>query len=267
MTQQVSTHNPNISSGISWIKSLSGTDEEIYSTQLEKETIAAPWTVSNEEKWENIILPNFFNYQIYNLHRSSPFEKILIAPLEEVFFHLEETETYGFSHKRIKTFQFEMLNTTQKEEKPIDLFYEIEQLFELAMDEEFEDGVESKFSKDLISFIKKYETRAIEELTPIFLNEKLNAEIISEALRWIGRIQHNSSKFDRLWLLESCLFHPSPYIRDGATLGLASMNDPNASDFLKIAIEKEPYHELREDMEQVLVQLEKALNAANFEKD
>lgn len=267
MTPQASTHNPNITSGISWRKSFSETDEEIYYTQIETKTTKSPWTESSDEKMENIFLSNYINYQMYNLHPLSIFVKTPITPLKQVFFSLEDSYTYRFSNMRIKIFQFEILNSTQKEEKPIDLFYEIERLFALAMDEEFEDGVESNFSKDLISFIKKYEKRAIEELTPIFLNEKVNAEIISEALRWIGRIQHNFSKFDRLWLLERCLFHPSPYIRDGATLGIASMNDPNAIDFLKIAIEKEPYLELREDMEQVLITLEKTLNAANFKKD
>jgi hypothetical protein len=53
-------------------------------------------------------------------------------------------------------------------------------------------------------------------------------------------------------------------VRDGATLGLASLNDPQAITPLKQAIEREQIGELREDMQQVLDQLENICPGHSF---
>jgi hypothetical protein len=116
----------------------------------------------------------------------------------------------------------------------------------------------------LVAFIEKYGRKAIEALTPIFINEKINPEIISEALRWIGRMEHPQTYANRRQLLEKCLFSSSPYIRDGALLGIASMNDRNSIHPLKLAIAKEKISELCDDMKQVLFQLESNGNGADM---
>ena len=61
---------------------------------------------------------------------------------------------------------------------------------------------------------------------------------------------------ERLWLLERGLYSASARARDGAVLGLAFLNDPLAVEPLKAAIKREINPELRQDMEQVLAQLE-----------
>jgi hypothetical protein len=94
-------------------------------------------------------------------------------------------------------------------------------------------------------------------LTPIFINEQINPDIIAEALQWIGRIEHIPTHNDRQQLLERCLFCSSPYIRDVAALGIASMNDPCTIPSLKLAIAKVTIFELRKDMKQVLLQMDK----------
>lgn len=129
-------------------------------------------------------------------------------------------------------------------------------VFTEAKEEIFEDGMESHFSVNLSGFIKAYGHSAMETIIPIVLSPQSNAEVIAEALRVIGRLNHKSTYRDRLWLLERSLYSDSARIRDGAVLGLAFMDDPMAIPPLKSAIEREKLLALRKDMEQVLAQLE-----------
>lgn len=149
-------------------------------------------------------------------------------------------------------------NSTAQQVHPEDLDRKIEALFAAAKEQDFEDGMESEFSKGLGSLIKKYGDDAMEGLAYFIVYEKVNAEVASEALRWLGRIDHPTSYHFRLWLLERSLLCSSARVRDGAALGLASLDDPHAISYLKQAIQREGCSELREDMEQVLTQLESA---------
>jgi hypothetical protein len=60
----------------------------------------------------------------------------------------------------------------------------------------------------------------------------------------------------RRWLLERSLTLPLGVVKDGAILGLASMDDKHAIPYLKEATENESSTEIKQDMEQVLEQLE-----------
>jgi len=131
-----------------------------------------------------------------------------------------------------------------------------ESIFWEAKRENFEDGMKSKFSQNLISFIKKYSRDAIESITCLIVYEKMNPEIAGEALRWIGRIEHPDSYEFRRWLLERSIILPSALVRDGALLGIASMDDKHTIKYLKEAIDKEYCGDLKVDMIQVLEQLE-----------
>ncbi len=165
-------------------------------------------------------------------------------------------EPMTYDTEKVEIRHFEPDNITSQEKQKLDLNTEAEKLFDLAFEEDFEDGVESSFSKKLLSFIKEYGNVAIGVLPPIFLNQQINPEIISEALRWIGRLEHSKTQYFRLWLLESCLSSNSASIRDGAILGLASLNDPAAISYIKTAIDKEPIKGLQDDMKEILTQLE-----------
>jgi hypothetical protein len=59
-----------------------------------------------------------------------------------------------------------------------------------------------------------------------------------------------------LWLLEKCLESSSIFVRDGAILGIASLDDPFAISAVRKAIEKEACEGLRQNMQAVLQQLE-----------
>jgi len=133
---------------------------------------------------------------------------------------------------------------------------EIESLFIAGREEFFEDGMESRFSKGLISAIEKYDDLAIDAISDLILSEKVSPEVASEALRWIGYIDDDATYESRLHLLEESLKCLSPRVRDGAGLGLSFMNDLRAIDSLKEAIQKEQSKLLRKNMVQVLEQLE-----------
>jgi HEAT repeat protein len=129
-------------------------------------------------------------------------------------------------------------------------------LFEAAKDKYFEDGLESAFSNNLVALVEKHGEAAVKAITHLIASEIVNVEVASEALRWLGRMDHAPTYHTRLSLLERSLFSPSAPVRDGAALGLAAMDDPHAITYLKQAIQEEKYPTLREDLKQVLTQLE-----------
>jgi hypothetical protein len=95
-------------------------------------------------------------------------------------------------------------------------------------------------------------------LSHLILAKDIDEEVASEALRWLGRMEDTKSYSKRLWLLERGLASPSPIIRDGAALGLASLDDRHAIPYLRLAVEREELDELRFNLGQVLDQLEDA---------
>ena len=196
-----------------------------------------------------------------DLEISKPVQKEAVVTATVSYSYVVELQI-GKSIRRI-----EQDNKTSQEKQTVDLNMKAEKLFEFAIEEEFEDGVESSFSNKLQSFIKEHGNDGLLVLPPIFINEKVNAEIISEALRWIGRLEHPDTHYFRLWLLEKCLFCNSPSIRDGAILGLAAMNDPAAISYIKKAIEKEPISALQQDMKEIVSQLEPFTDAITTEED
>ncbi len=147
-------------------------------------------------------------------------------------------------------------NITRMEVRAQGTDEKVEALFEVAMDEIFEDGVESQFSRQLVSYIRSYGDAAMEAIADLIVYERANQEVISEALRWVGVMDHPPTHNYRLWLLERSLQSSSARVRDGALLGLVYLEDPHAMTYLKRAIEKEQCGELRRDMETSLAQLE-----------
>ncbi len=132
---------------------------------------------------------------------------------------------------------------------------ELRRLFAAACDEIFEDGMESVFSRGLVSLIKRYGNTAVETVTNFIIGKVVNPEVASEALRWLGHIDDPFTYRNRLHLLERSLWHSSARVRDGAILGLASLDDPSAIPYLEKAVEREQIQELRRYMIQVLDQL------------
>jgi len=120
----------------------------------------------------------------------------------------------------------------------------------------FEDGMETDLSRGLVSMIQEFGGVAVVEVAHLILREDASPDVASEALRWIGRLQHRSTYDQRLWLLCESLKCASPKVRDGAVLGLASMDDAAAIPHIRSAIGREDCRLLAEDMQQALRQLE-----------
>jgi hypothetical protein len=147
-------------------------------------------------------------------------------------------------------------SSTDLPPRPAHITKSVMLLFANARDEVFEAGFESDFSKGVLSIVRAYRNLGVDAVRTTVLWEGTNQEIAAEALRWLGYFDDATTHSSRLWLLERCLFNASARIRNAAALGLASLDDPRAIIHLKEAIEKENDDELREDMLQVLAQLE-----------
>ena len=147
-------------------------------------------------------------------------------------------------------------NSSAQQERLEEIRCKAEALFQAARGQHFEDGLESEFSNELIALIEKHDEVAINAIARLVGSAIVHDEVVSEALRWLGRMNHPSTYHSRLLLLEGSLFSPSARVRDGAALGLAAMDDSHAIFYLEQAIQMEKQAELREDLKQVLTQLE-----------
>ncbi len=149
-------------------------------------------------------------------------------------------------------------NSTERTNVPAELDHLLSRLLAAAREEIFEDGMMSQLAKGLTYLVEAYGEIAVQELARRIIAKQIDAEVASEALQWMGRINHQPSHQIRLWLLEHSLFSKSMYVRDSAGLGIASLNDPAAIPSLRRAITQEKNAALREDLEQVRNQLEGA---------
>ena len=149
-------------------------------------------------------------------------------------------------------------NSTEQIEAPVELRRVVDKILSSAREEVFEDGIMSQLANGLIYLIEAYGEIAVQELARRSVANQIDNEVASEALQWMGRINYKASHKMRLWLLERSLFSNSLHIRDSAGLGIASLNDPAAIPSLRRAILQEKVLALREDLEQVLNQLEGA---------
>ena len=133
---------------------------------------------------------------------------------------------------------------------------DIRTIFLHAPREEFEFGMENDFVKALEEEVAQYNMLAIECIAHVILEREAHPEVASEALRWLGSIDHPESRQLRLKLLETCLQDPSRWVRDGAALGLDVIGDRHAIPALKAAVAQESIQELRKDLASVLRRLE-----------
>lgn len=154
-------------------------------------------------------------------------------------------------------------NSTNQLERPEGIEQQIDTLFEEAIDQDFEDGMESRFSRELLSLVRKYGDFAVNEINYLINYKSINSEVAAEALLWLGDMDHPATYEYRLWLLERSLGSSSSRVRDRAALGLASMADPHAIPYIKEAVDRETCTELRKDIAQVLAELEANYHASH----
>ena len=187
-------------------------------------------------------------YRYGEVAESLPYPLAPLLSLQDLFTDLDPGTAKPMS-------SWDLQSPTHK--APEVVMREIEALFAAARDEDFEDGMESRFSKGLVSMIRTHGNAATEAITSIIVQENANSEVVYEAMRWLGHIDDPPTYEERLCLLQRGLYYSLVRVRDGAALGLASLDDPHAIPSLKQAIEREQCGELRADMMQVLAQLER----------
>ena len=136
----------------------------------------------------------------------------------------------------------------------------VKRLFSMAENIEFEVGMTNGFSEALERWIEVIGVRMLVEIRRIILNEETSLTVAAETMRYIGNIESPKYHAERRELLETCLLNSRfAWVRDGAGLGLASLDDPQSIPVLEMVISKESNEELKEDLIQVLEQLEDTL--------
>lgn len=148
------------------------------------------------------------------------------------------------------------------EKVPESLVEEFRRIFFEARDEIFEDGMESDFSRKLSVLIEEHKEQAIKFAAEYMDSEEVDEEVASELLRQLGHCEHIPTYNSRLNLLVRSLKNDSSMVRDGAILGLASLDDPGVIPDVEEAVAGEQDPELRDDMIKVLEQLRATLTGA-----
>lgn len=137
---------------------------------------------------------------------------------------------------------------------------EIRNLFSLATFITLDPGMDNAVSEGLEDAIQRYGEQALREIKDVILNEETKSAIAMEVLQYIGNAESNTWRDARRSMLEQCLLKSrSAWVRDGAGLGLASLDDPRSIPVLKSAIAKETSKALKSDLTLVLDQLQATL--------
>lgn len=139
------------------------------------------------------------------------------------------------------------------------LEHRLHTLFEDNREEILESGFESMLSRSLSSELIHHGLAFVEALSRVLSTlGRQDAEPAFASLHLIGRIKHPLSHDARLNLLVRALRSPFAMVRDGAGVGLALLNDARAIPSLRVALSQEQVGDLREDLSQVLAQLERS---------
>ena len=118
----------------------------------------------------------------------------------------------------------------------------------------FHDGMTSDFSRELHRIVQKYGVPSIVALEKVLRGASVG--VAEEALMQIGYIEDKKTHNRRLALLERALESPDTRIRDAASVGIATMEDPAAIESLQRALDNEPYELLQKNIKDVLVHLQ-----------
>lgn len=132
----------------------------------------------------------------------------------------------------------------------------LDRLFSVAHDEQFEAGVESRFSTGLQQLFQADPLKVLDCLRLRLTESRASPEVLSEMLEWASRREARSLREAIVHLLCLGLCHRSSLVRDAAALGLAYLEGSAAIGPLRQAIEREQVPELREDLLDLVRSLE-----------
>ena len=146
-----------------------------------------------------------------------------------------------------------LINVTPQTEEAIRSH--LERLIALSADEVFLDGMESRLSYGLKQLLGISSSSTIQVIRSLMDSGTMNAEVVGEILRVFGDFEDSITHHSRLSVLLECLRSKDSRIRDAASLGIASLDDPAALQEVNEAMEREPLPMLREDLQLVVDQL------------
>lgn len=191
------------------------------------------------------------NYFFVSKNKPQP----VSSSLESVFEKKTARNEARTLSEKTEEIERDWVNSTSHHNYLILVIREANKIFDVATEEYFEDGMETEFSRAIVSLVEKYKSLAIEALGRLIKMRQLTPQLVSESLRWIGWISDKQTHNERRRLLEDCLFHKSPYIRDGAIIGLAYLDDPKSIKPLVEAAARENIPPLSKYIQQVIEQL------------
>mgnify|MGYP003381382408 CR=1 FL=1 len=166
------------------------------------------------------------------------------------------------SSRRRNEAEYSESNTAVTECDP-ELFDQVQTLFDHGASEFFQDGLNSQFSRSLISLLATHRGAALQAVAQYLFTGSAKPDVKSEALRWIAEYRDSATAHESLRILRRSLLDSSPRVRDGAILGLASIDDPRALPLLREARQAEGVAELGRLIDSVVEQLIATANAAS----
>ena len=129
---------------------------------------------------------------------------------------------------------------------------QLDRLCAAAHDEQFEIGVESRFSRELQRLCAYRPTAVLQSLRVRLIHRDASPEVLSEILHWASRQEADVIRSPVIELLSAGLDHPSSLVRDAAASALACLDERAAVSHLRQALERETVPELREDLEDII---------------
>ena len=136
------------------------------------------------------------------------------------------------------------------------LLQNVKDLFEKGAAEFFQDGMDSNFSRSLLSLLGSRGADALSAIAEYLSWNEGNPEVVSEALRWVAEFGGPETLPKRWFILRRGLKSRSPVVRDGAILGFAALDDLRARSILLEARESEQIRELQLLIDRVAARLE-----------
>jgi hypothetical protein len=135
----------------------------------------------------------------------------------------------------------------------------IEKAFSSAELIEFDDGIENRFTTELITVVKKWGSQVVPRIGATIFGSEISPEVAAQTLLCLGRIDDKDSFLSRSRTLRRGLCSPSAIVRDAAATGIGSLRDAEAMTDLAGAIRRESVPSVKEGMQAVLDYLKMAM--------
>lgn len=134
----------------------------------------------------------------------------------------------------------------------LDKVNDLNSVFQLAVGEHFEDGMESDFSLTVEQFILDNGYEGVLAFGLVIHGQLFNEHYIAEALSWIGDLDDPTTRVLRRIVLEAALTSESFFIKDSAVSALSYLGDPKSIMPLEKLLENEQSKAVCTNIEVVL---------------